>query len=227
MKNEKELALESLEAAETVEEVRTIADQFGVTYSGNSGMKSLKNKLTAFFEENADEDEEEAQDLESLLLGDDDDALEEIEVAKAAPAGPSIEELMKMDPNKVTDTNLRRLVVRTQKLRLVRISIQNLDPAEAQIPGAVLTVHNKYTGKVAKYIPYGEAGQVGYHVPKILFDELKNKKFLLRREKKGRFGVKTYETIMVNKFAITELPPLTAQERKDLAASQQATNALS
>jgi hypothetical protein len=133
-----------------------------------------------------------------------------------------------MDPNQITDPQLLRQVVRAKALRLHRVKITNLDPSDSQLNGAIITAVNKFTGKVAKYIPFGdEEAPNGYHVPEILLNQLKNTKFPMRREiKGGAFGVKRYKTTMINKFNIETLPPLTEKEIEELANHQRASHAI-
>lgn len=109
-------------------------------------------------------------------------------------------------------------------LKLVRLKIQNVNPAKSDLHGEIFTFANEVIGKVSKYIPYDEAGE-SYHVPNCIYKMLKSKKFL---------NVKTYTDkatgrIVINQswldeFALEELPPLTPQELKDLALKQKAQN---
>lgn len=109
-------------------------------------------------------------------------------------------------------------------LKLVRLRIQNVNPAKADLHGEIFTFANEVIGKVSKYIPYDEAGE-SYHVPNCIYKMLKSKKFL---------NVKTYTDkatgrIVINQswldeFALEKLPPLTPQELKDLALKQKAQN---
>lgn len=109
-------------------------------------------------------------------------------------------------------------------LKLVRLRIQNVNPAKADLHGEIFTFANEVIGKVSKYVPYDEAGE-SYHVPNCIYKMLKSKKFL---------NVKTYtdkvtgkliiDKSWIDEFALEELPPLTPQELKDLALKQKAQN---
>lgn len=109
-------------------------------------------------------------------------------------------------------------------LRLIRVRIQNVNPAKADLHGEIFTFANEVIGKVSKYIPYDEAGE-SYHVPNCIYKMLKSKKFL---------NVKTYtdkatgkiqiNQSWVDEFALEELPPLTPKELHDLALKQKAQN---
>lgn len=233
-------ALEAVTAMETVEQLREAAASINIAFSGNTGEGTLRKKLvdtlTARLNEmDTDKDDDAPVDLtepeEEIipdLGGDKFDPSEIQSTAGPAKKGPSMKEILEMDPNEITDPQLLRQVVRAKALRLHRVKITNLDPADSQLNGAIITVVNKFTGKIAKYIPFSEEEHPnGYHVPEILLNHLKNQKFPLRKEiKGGQFGVKKYKTTMINKFAIVELPPLTDKERAELAAHQRASHAI-
>lgn len=221
-------AIEVVTGLETKEDLRAAADSIELKYSGNTGPDTLKKNIIEFLQEQ-EKAEAEAGEQPTLQsnnpLDDDDEDVSDIQVAVKPPSGPTIEELMEMDPKEVEDTILRRKVVRAQALKMVRCRIKNLDPADSMLPSGLFTVVNKYTGKVSKVIPYGEEFyENGYHVPQILLNDLAGRKFAMRKEVKGgNFGVKRYKTTMVRKFSIEILPDLTKKELQNLAMNQQAS----
>ena len=221
MSNDVKIA--EVEAYEDIMDVRVVATELGLTFSGNTGIDTLKGKVIAALKE----DKEEAPVIEEPVLDNDEDE-EEIEVAKAIPNNRiPVEELLEMDANKVDDPKIRRQVIRAKAMRLHRVRITNLDPNDSTLEGGIVTVVNKYLGKVSKFIPFGEAAENGYHVEKVLLDRMRSQKYALRKEIKGnKFGVKQYKTVMVPKYSIEELPPLTKEEIKALAERQAAANAI-
>ena len=227
-------AIEAVTAMETVEQLREAATSINVTFSGNTGEATLRKKLmdtlkSDLNELEVDETVPDAEEEEVPDFGGEDTTEDEIQsTAGPAKTGPTMEEILKMDPNQITDPQLLRQVVRAKALRLHRVKITNLDPSDSQLNGAIITAVNKYTGKVAKYIPFGdEEAPNGYHVPEILLNQLKNTKFPMRREiKGGAFGVKRYKTTMINKFNIETLPTLTKKEIEELANHQRASHAI-
>ena len=227
-------AIEAVTAMETVEQLREAATSINVTFSGNTGEATLRKKLmdtlkSDLNELEVDETVPDAEEEEVPDFGGEDTTEDEIQsTAGPAKTGPTMEEILKMDPNQITDPQLLRQVVRAKALRLHRVKITNLDPSDSQLNGAIITAVNKFTGKVAKYIPFGdEEAPNGYHVPEILLNQLKNTKFPLRREiKGGAFGVKRYKTTMINKFNIETLPTLTKKEIEELANHQRASHAI-
>ena len=237
------------QASEDKETLRAIAEQVDASFSGNTGVEKLKGNILSAIKEKdetidppedikpeEDNDDEDNKDLSSpdpALM----DALrrhnDEKRKAPGRPNGvelPDLSTLVNMNERKAGISEpLRRAIVRAKALRLIRCKVTNLDPADAAVPGMLLTVYNKYTGKVAKLIPFGEENENGYHIPKILVDELKSRTFNMRKEKKrsgSSFGVKEYTTITVRKFAIEELPQLTQEELDNLANDQKARGAI-
>jgi hypothetical protein len=106
-------------------------------------------------------------------------------------------------------------------MALVRCRIYNLNPQKNDLRGEIITVANRYVGTVRKFIPFGEATEGGYHIPKIIYDDLKERRFQQVRTKnvKGQIQV---ETRMVPEYNIEVLPMLTEEELKELALRQAA-----
>ena len=220
--------------------LREIATFLGATFSGNTGIEKLKEKIM----ENLPEEEIEEENLdEAPALTNDPVAAalaaqianeaendEDVHV-EAVKQTHSITQMMEMDASKVKDAALRRKVIRTQAFRMRRVRITNLDPNDASVPSTLVTVYSKYTGKVSKLIPHdSEFYENGYHIPQIIYDELKVRTYNVRKEKKRRgqnnFGVKEYETSVQKKFVIEDLPDLTPAQLKNLAASQEGRGAI-
>jgi len=122
------------------------------------------------------------------------------------------------------EANLRTRI-RLDAMRLVRCRITNLDPKKKDLHGEVISVGNRYIGTVKKFIPFGEQTENGYHIPKVLFDELAGREFLhiktTRDKKTNQINV---ETKYVKEFSLEVLPQLTQAELADLAAQQAAAN---
>jgi hypothetical protein len=106
-------------------------------------------------------------------------------------------------------------------LALVRVKIYNLDPKKNDLRGEIITVGNRFIGTVRKFIPFGEATDNGYHIPKILYEELKQRRFQQIRTKtvNGQIEVKTR---MVPEYSLEVMPQLTDEERNELAIRQAA-----
>lgn len=225
-----------VQASEDKETLREVATHVGASFSGNSGIPKLKKNILA--EIILDEVSDQVVEDKNLSAPDPDlmAALNRHQQEKKAPGRksstklPDLATLLTMNEREEgIDEPLRRAIVRAKALRLIRCRVTNLDPQDAAVPAMLLTAYNQYTGKVSKLIPFGEENEVGYHIPKILVDELKSRTFNMRKEKKrigSSFGVKEYTTIQVRKFNIEELPPLTQDEIDNLANDQKARGAI-
>lgn len=214
-------AAEAIEAATDLEAVRAAAKSIDVSFSGNSGIDTIKGKILEELASRAATPEVVVVEQAPAII--EVGADEPIQVAKKLPAGPSIEELLKMDAKEIEDSNLRRRVIRAKALKVTRVVITNLDANENQLDSTLVTALNKYTGKVSRVVPF----DLPWHVEEILLNQLRDQKFVMRKEKKGgQFGVKQYTTTYAKKYAIEILPMLTKEERLELAAAQRASGAI-
>ena len=166
--------------------LREIATFLDVGFSGNTGMETLKTKLTdrlnvLIAEEQAEEEDDlpeeelDANDpVAAALIAQiaEKDKEEDVHVPQVKVAY-TIGEMLEMDASKVKDDNLRRQVIRAQAMRLRRVRINNVDPNDANVPSTLVTCYSKYTGKVSKVIPHdADFYENGYHIPQIILDEL-------------------------------------------------------
>lgn len=136
---------------------------------------------------------------------------------------PSEEEA---DPEKMSKKDLEiaiRQKQRKEELKLIRLRITNMNPNKRDLRGEIFTVANRYLGIVKKFIPYGEATEDGYHVPNIIYKQLKDRKFLdIRTRRDRQSGQIIVEQNWVPEFALEVLPQLTQEELDALAKSQAA-----
>lgn len=114
---------------------------------------------------------------------------------------------------------------RTQRVkeanRLIRVRITCHNPAKRALKGEFFTVANGIVGTVRKFVPYQGDAAESWHVPKIIFDHLKERKYVESKFHKIN-GIEQLIQTTRNEFAIEELEPLSAQELKQLALKQQA-----
>lgn len=219
-----------LAATDDKEQLRYLCNELELTFSGNSGVENLQAKIKeAVAERDEPSVDDPVQNALDAINNDDDD--EEIEVAKTPekPKEESVAELLEGDPAREPDIKKRRRMVKAQALRLIRVRVTNLDPADSQLQGAFVTCYSKYTGKVSHYVPYGEENEHGWHLPKIIVDDLKTRTYNIRKEvkKSGQLGgVKQYKNVAAPKFAIEELEPLTERQLADLAREQAAKGSI-
>lgn len=173
----------------------------GITYSNNIGVEALKQKINAKLAESSTSQADEEEEIQ--------------EEPKTSPVAAA-----PIPPRKMT---LREKCIQ-DAMKLVRVRIQNLDPKKRELPGEIFTVANEYVGTVRKYVPYGEVTNNGYHIPQILFDNLKERRFVNIRIRKAPNGEPIIETNDALEFALEVLTPLTPEELARLASAQAAGN---
>ncbi len=223
----------------------------GITFSNNIGLEALRSKVNEKMNESKSTDEDQVDDDDDN--GDDNDVQDQEQEDVDQDEDEAEKPLSPMPTPTVTaptlstgsgglnpfsgqnsgnkngskqsrEANLRTRI-RQDAMRLVRCRITNLDPKKKDLHGEVISVGNRYIGTVKKFIPFGEQTENGYHIPKVLFDELAGREFLhiktTRVKKTGQINV---ETKYVKEFSLEVLPQLTQAELADLAAQQAAAN---
>ena len=224
--------LDLVENTDDKEVLRFIANEFEVSFSGNTGVGTLKEKLIPVLEAKANPEP---------VVDANDPVMQALASKPAEPVEKPTEKnilslprtvLAGLDPHTpgLKDVE-KRAIVRAKAMRLHRVRVHNLDPADSALEGAIKTVYNKFTGKVSKYIPFGDENEYGYHIPEILLNSLKEEKYTMRKEVKQRgqvssFGVKQYKTVLMPKFNIEYLDALTDSEIQGLAQDQKARGAI-
>lgn len=189
---------EPVPAVSELDMLKSRAKLMGIGFSNNISVEALKAKIKAKV------DGEEAE---------------------------SISQAQASEPTQAAETPAQKTLslreqLRKDEMKLVRLRITNMDPKKKDLPGEIFTVANKYLGTVRKFIPYGEVTENGYHVPYFIYRQLKERKFLSIRTRKGKQGP-IVETSWVPEFALEILPQLTTKELADLAAAQAAKGGLS
>ena len=125
------------------------------------------------------------------------------------------------EPEKELTVQDLRQQLRAEHLALVRIRITNMNPAKKDLPGEIITIANGVIGTVKHFVPFqGTAAEVGWYVPKIILNELQERKFVVQEkiaDDKGRDRMVSRER---KEFAIEILPHLTEEELKKLAQDQ-------
>lgn len=182
------------------------AKLMGINFSNNIGKDALVAKINAKLndEEEPAETQNQASDASTQMN----------------PPNPLIGQTEPQPANARTPT-LREYLMKEQ-MKLVRLRITNLDPKKKDLPGELITVSNEVLGTVQKFIPFGEVTDDGYHVPYCIYTVLKERMFLDIRSKRGPNGVPQISQKWVREFALEELPALTTEELRELAAAQAA-----
>ena len=156
--------------------------------------------------------------------------LEKLKAKIEAKLNPPVEETA--DPGEETEIQRKARIRKKQiseQMVLIRCRIANLNPSKRDLRGEIFTVANKYVGTVRKFIPYGEATDNGYHIPQILYEQLKTRKFLQVNTRNDRSAGNqiVVDQRWVPEFSIEVLPKLTQEELGKLAASQAAAGGVS
>ena len=113
---------------------------------------------------------------------------------------------------------------RKESSELVRIRLSCMNPNKKDWAGEIITTGNTLVGTFAKYVPF--AAEDGWHVPRIIYDQLVERKcqvFVSTRDSKGNTSRKGK---LIKEFAIEILPPLSVEELKELAQRQALANAI-
>jgi len=225
--------LEIVDNTEDKEVLRFMANELEISFSGNTGVATLKEKILPVLLERQENENQPSEEIDESLMGS--LANQTTEETKAVLEKKSVMSLPRtaqalLNPHTLGLTTAeQRAIVRAKAMRLHRVRITNLDPNDSALPGAIKTVYNKFCGKVSKYIPFGEENELGYHIPEILMNSMREERYPMRKEIKTRgqsFGVKQYKTVLMPRFSIEELPPLSKEEVESLAKDQKARGAV-
>jgi len=100
---------------------------------------------------------------------------------------------------------------------LVRCRITCMNPNKTNYPGEIISVGSSKLGTFKKYIPFDGKP---YHVPRIIFDHLKDRECSVFVDQKDDRGHKTRRGKLIKEFAIEILDPLSVDELEDLRKAQ-------
>ena len=119
---------------------------------------------------------------------------------------------------KLTDKQKRR----KDQMKLIRVRISCMNPSKNDLPGGIYTVSNSLVGTVSKYVPHN-TDERGYHIPQILLNSLKRRRFRHSQESIDPVTkMPTYTHQHLPEFNIQILPDLTQKELDDLAKTNAA-----
>lgn len=124
----------------------------------------------------------------------------------------------------VESESQRNQRLRKEATKLVRINLTCMNPAKKDWPGEFISVGNSIIGTIKKYIPFNATA--GYHVPHMIFEELKERQCQVFNTITLPNGNKTQKSKLIKEFAIEVLPNLTPEEIQELARKQAITNSV-
>ena len=175
-----------------IEEVRARADELGIKYHHRAGAAKIQEAIDAFLSSEAS--------------------------AEEAPQEDSSEEKSEVKPmdqaefRKKYDKERKRLAG-----TLIRCRVTCMNPNKREWQGEIISVGSSKLGTFKKFVPFDGRE---YHLPKIIFDHLKERMYSSFYTVRNERGQEIRKARLVPEFNIVELPPLTKAELADLARKQ-------
>lgn len=99
---------------------------------------------------------------------------------------------------------------------LVRVRITCMNPLKKEYEGEIFSVGNSEIPTITKFVQFERE----YHVPRIMLNMIRNRKYQTFFEERTPNGGKVKRGKLVREYAIEELPPLTATELQELKQRQ-------
>jgi hypothetical protein len=187
---EEDTSVSSVEATDELQALKARADLMGIKYHPNTGVDKLRAKINNALEGNTEEDEP-----------------------------------MEAKPKKVKALSSKEFQQEKVKNRkreadqLVRCRITCMNPSKKDWEGEIISVGSAKVGTYKKYVPFN-AGAEGWHIPKIMYEFLKERKCSVFQTVLDNKGNKVRRARLVPEFAIEILPPLNKEQLKELARKQ-------
>lgn len=180
------------------------ATLMGIRFSPNIGIDTLKARIE---EKMASPQTREFSESSSYAQ----EEYASIEAAQQAAAGAKVE------PKAQPSAHQQRMARRDKALKLVRIRVANMNPLNSNLKGDIFSAGNSELGMIKKFVPFN--AEQGWHVPQIILDVIRNKKFMTHYEVKiGNKKVKRNK--LVPEYSVEILPPLTPEELEALKQRQ-------
>lgn len=186
---------EEIQMPDELTALKQRADLLGISYHPSIGLDKLRAKVNAAVEGETPPDEVP-----------DEDEVKEAEVPKETEAA-------------------KRLRLRNEAAKLIRIRLTCLNPAKKEWDGEIITAGNSAVGTYKKFVPFQGADE-GWHVPYIIYQQLLHRECQIFVTTKDARGNKVRTGRMIREFAIEVLPNLTEEELKDLAQRQAMSKAI-
>lgn len=203
--------------------LKSRAKMMGITFSNNIGLEALKAKVEAKMSGEQEPVEPDSLGDDEQLPGGSDSGIQPnaLEMGARANLAGSAEAEVEQRPE-----TLREKLYR-ENMALVRCRITNLDPKKKDLPGEIITVANEFLGTVRVFVPFGETTEEGWHIPTIIYNTIKARRFLnIRTVRDPRTRTEKVSTTWAPEFAIEVLEPLTPAELRQLGQAQIAAGSL-
>lgn len=134
---------------------------------------------------------------------------------------PEIRQILSQKVTPMTEEDFfRRQEIETLRTcgKLVRCRITCMNPHKKNWTGEIVSVGSSKAGTFKKLIPFNL--EEPYHLPKIIFDFLKEKKCRIGTTVRLPNGQEVNRYKLVNEYALEVLDPLSPEELEDLAQRQ-------
>jgi len=186
-----------------IEELKAKADELGVKYHHMAGEAKIQAAIDAHLAENAQADLADGYDhpVNKNMI--------DPETGKIVPM-TSEQYRNKYRPDHKKSLN-----------RLVRCRITCMNPTKREWEGEIISVGSAKNGTYKKYIPFDGRE---YHIPKVIFDELKSRQCTVFHTVTDARNQKVRKGRLIDEFAIEVLPSLTPRELDQLRKEQALAN---
>lgn len=139
-------------------------------------------------------------------------AYEEVDQGAKATPNPKAAK-----PETETEARIR---LKKQATELIRIRLTCMNPNKREWEADTFTAGNSVIGSVTKVVPFN----VPWHVPRIIYNQIVEKKFQAFFTVKDAKGRSNRKSKLIAEYAIEVLPEMTEQELKELAQRQAMAN---
>jgi hypothetical protein len=143
-----------------------------------------------------------------------DEPVADDEASEDKPAAPAVTET----------AGQKRLRLRQDAERLVRVRITCMNPAKKEWDGEIITVGNNAVGTLRKFVPFN--ADEGWHIPHFMYEVLRDRECQVFTTVRDSRGNQVRKGRLIKEFAIEILDPLTPEELAELARRQAASHAI-
>ena len=212
-----------------LDELKTEADRLGIAYYKTITAEKLEGKIAQFKSTLGEMETEEIEmemETEEIEMEMETEEIEKEIVVEEIEKEIVVEEKPKTIPVKKVETAAaKKIRMRNEAIKLVRVRLTCMNPAKKNWPGEIFSVSNKILGTIKKYIPY-DTTEDGYHVPHVIYEHLKDRQYQTFIRRKLANGQTAVTGKLVKEFSIEILPSLTQKELDKLATQQAMANSV-
>lgn len=187
------------------------ARKLGVSFHPNIGLETLRDKINQKLR---------ASDLKDVSLEAGVPNMNDVQATEPV-SDYSVAEISNgyaaRDTGTLSKAQLRNEAIKDAN-KLVRVRINCMNPNKRDWQGEIITVANAVVGTFRKFIPFNNTE--GYHVPQIILQAIRERQCQIFVNGTNSQGQRIKRPTLINEFAVEVLPPLTANELKELAQRQ-------